>query len=253
MHHNSEDFDNTFLGTGQGGAFGGKCVCPSGNEFLVGKDMSVSDSASEKLKCSAGGVGSDFKNDVGPWSHKSVECGLIGAEATEDKWLGEDFPGSDGGYCKCPNGEVFPVGDNFDQCKSLVCTNGQVDSDHPCKTPSSAIKKRFRHKGVVCEKSPKPSYKFDVGANPHEDGHLIANLVAKSGGKHIIAYLFTGQDTVTEAIDSALIFPDIAGAQYTVGYSTTKGLVDSNGTVKFKKNGDLYGSVVYPSNLASTT
>ena len=78
-------------------------------------------------------------------------------------------------------------------------------------------------------------------------------MVAKSGGKHIIAYLFTGQDTATEAIDSALIFPDIAGAQYTVGYSTTKGLVDSNGTVKFKKNGDLYGSVVYPSNLASTT
>ena len=133
-----------------------------------------------------------------------------------------------------------------------MCVNGQVDTDHPCKTPPWQIKKRFNHKGVICEKSTKATYKFDAGPTPHESGHLIANLVAKSGGKHIIAYLFTGQDTVTEAIDSALIFPDIAGAQYTVGYSTTKGLVDNNGSVKFKKNGDLYGSLVYQSTLPST-
>ena len=118
VHYRSEDFDTTFLGSGKGGESGGKCVCPSGNEFLVGQDMSVADSASEKLKCSGGGVESEFKNGVGPWSYKSVKCGLIGAEATEDAGLGEDFPGSDGGYCKCPNGEVFPVGDNFDTCGS---------------------------------------------------------------------------------------------------------------------------------------
>jgi hypothetical protein len=197
VHHNSSDSDKIFLGTGKGGAFGGKCVCPSGNEFFVGQDMTVADSASKKLKCSGGGEESEFRNDVGLWSYKSVECGLIGEEATDDAGLGEDFPGTDGGYCKCPNGEVFPVGDNFDQCKSLVCINGQVDTDHPCKTPSGAIRKRFRHKGVICGKPTKPNYKFDSQIDPHEDGYLIANLVAKSEGKHIIAYLFTGQDTFT--------------------------------------------------------
>jgi hypothetical protein len=261
VHHNSPDFDRTFLGSGQGGASGGKCVCPSGNEYFVGQDTTVADSASKKLKCSGGGVESEFSNDVGPWSYKSVECGLIGEEATDDAGLGEDFPGTDGGYCQCPNGEVFPVGDNFDQCKSLVCINGQVVTDHPCKTPSEAIGKRFRHKGVICERSTKDNYKFDAGetANrfkpeptPDKFGYLIANLVAKSGGKNIIAYLFTGQDRVTEAIDSALIFPEIAGSQYTIDYSDTKGLVDNNGLVKFLKSGDLYGSRVYQSTLNST-
>jgi hypothetical protein len=256
VHHNSPDFDRTFTGSGLGGASGGKCVCPSGNEYFVGRDTTVADSASTKLKCSGGGAESQFSNDVGPWSYKSVECGLIGEDATDDTGLGEDFPGTDGGYCQCPNGEVFAVGDNFDQCKSLVCVNGKVDTDHPCKTPSEAIRKRFRHKGVICERSTKETYKFEPAptkANPvpipEKFGYLIANLVAKSDGNHIIAYLFSGQDTVTEAIDSALIFPEIAGNQYTIGYSDTKGLVDTNGLVKFTKTGDLYGSVVYPSTL----
>ena len=30
-----------------------------------------------------------------------------------------------GGYCKCPNGEVIPVGDGWDACGSLACFGGE--------------------------------------------------------------------------------------------------------------------------------
>jgi len=39
--------------------------------------------------------------------------------------FGEAKVGAWGGSCRCPNGEVYQVGDNFDGCESLACVGGE--------------------------------------------------------------------------------------------------------------------------------
>merc|ERR1712217_357418 len=42
------------------------------------------------------------------------------------EYVGAPNVGGWGGLCRCPSGEVFEVGDNYDACMSLACEGGEV-------------------------------------------------------------------------------------------------------------------------------
>ncbi|CAE7220694.1 unnamed protein product [Symbiodinium sp. CCMP2456] len=65
---------------------------------------------------------------------KSVETARVGKQPAlqaAENWyykaedFGEPKVGAWGGSCRCPNGEVYQVGDNFDGCESLACVGGE--------------------------------------------------------------------------------------------------------------------------------
>jgi len=42
-------------------------------------------------------------------------------------WVGAPHVGNWGGFCRCPSGTVYQVGDNYDSCGSLACVGGVVE------------------------------------------------------------------------------------------------------------------------------
>jgi ELWxxDGT repeat protein len=80
--------------------------------------------------------------------------------------------GDHGGTCTCPNGEVYQVGDNHDNCASLACVNGQSGT-------CNAEQGEWSRRKVVCVPADKldPScgkdLKFDIseGAKSFTDEH----------------------------------------------------------------------------------
>ena len=86
---------------------------------------------------------------------------------------GHDFPGTNGGLCKCPGGQVFPVGDRWNDCatltennlgeeiylqgkeNSLVCVGGEIFKD--CQLDSTGD---WPYKGVVCDNRRIPEFYF---------------------------------------------------------------------------------------------
>lgn len=57
----------------------------------------------------------------------------------------EDGVGSQGGFCTCPNGDVYSVGDNKDDCKTLACEGGTSGA---CSTDPG---KEFSGMKVTCK------------------------------------------------------------------------------------------------------
>jgi len=68
--------------------------------------------------------------------------------------------GGHGGSCKCPSGETFQVGDNYDYCGSLACDGGESDTCNSEDGPWSGRK-------VVCASTPEP-FRFWTKVSPFE-------------------------------------------------------------------------------------
>lgn len=104
------------------GGFGGSCTCPDGSVFQVGDNHNNCGS----LACIGGESGKCIRRH-GEWSGRKVTCagtnpnkGFEINKVEENK----DGVGGFGGSCTCPDGSVFQVGDNFDDCGSLACVGG---------------------------------------------------------------------------------------------------------------------------------
>merc|ERR1719158_2326718 len=113
--------ENTYdKGVGGVGGWGGYCTCPNGQVYAVGDKMNWCGS----LSCENGKPGECHKRD-GEWSRNKVTCAPASSltttrvENTYDKGVGG--VGGWGGYCTCPNGQVYAVGDKMNWCGSLSC------------------------------------------------------------------------------------------------------------------------------------
>lgn len=111
------------------GDVGGTCTCPSGLTYPVG-GWSGTSSSCARLACVGGTPGEECFESRGPWSGKRVECGGNELYPPRDDYghrsanhLGATA-GEHGGYCACANGQVYPVGDEFNNLKSLSCYGG---------------------------------------------------------------------------------------------------------------------------------
>ena len=59
----------------------------------------------------------------GPWSHKTVTCGL---PFNLDKYTYNAKRGKWGGQYQCPSGKVYNVADNRNDCRTLAGTGGEI-------------------------------------------------------------------------------------------------------------------------------
>ena len=63
-----------------------------------------------------------------------IEAGVAGGNKYYDGEMlqkaGKEATGPWGGMCTCPNGQVYPVGDNNDNCGSLACVGGVAGECH---------------------------------------------------------------------------------------------------------------------------
>ena len=102
------------------GSWGGICRCPDGETFKVGDN---NDSCGS-LAC-FGGEMVNCNNEAGAWSGRKVYCGgkKFAKNVVEENVQGV---GGWGGECKCPDGQIYQVGDNGDSCGSLACVNGKA-------------------------------------------------------------------------------------------------------------------------------
>lgn len=119
------------------GSWGGYCTCPNGEKYGVG-DMGDSCGS---LACFGGTPSECTKRDNAEWSHKRVVCANFQPNVYEDKAPGV---GGWGGYCTCPDGQVYGVGDRGDACGSLACIGGVPGE---CQRKYSV---HWSHKQVTC-------------------------------------------------------------------------------------------------------
>jgi hypothetical protein len=122
VREGSNFWDDLFANDGRGGKYGGTCRCPNGDVYSVGNDPSKA-LKDEALMCKDG-IKATFVGDYGVHSFKSVVCEPAGSLG-KDQYSSYDFPGRLGGFCKCPNGQVYPAGDRWDNCGSLTCDGGE--------------------------------------------------------------------------------------------------------------------------------
>lgn len=96
------------------GGWGGLCTCPNGETYGVGDNHNSCGS----LACVNGEAGKCLK-EGGGWSGAKVEC-----DPNPDNYIENAGMGGWGGFCTCPNGAVYPVGDEHNACGSLACVGG---------------------------------------------------------------------------------------------------------------------------------
>jgi len=108
-----KDINNYNKNAGKGG-WGGTCTCPNGETYLVGDNYDSCGS----LAC-VGGTSGECIRESGGWSGASVICNTKPDDFREDAGSG-----GWGGYCTCPNGAIYPIGDSHDYCKTLACYGG---------------------------------------------------------------------------------------------------------------------------------
>jgi hypothetical protein len=95
--------------------------------------------------------------------------------------------GNWGGYCTCPSGHSYPVGDNHDNCSSLACHGGKSGKCIPekgvwsqnsvtCKikklTPKKVTPDKAKAKKDV-EKPEKPVNKIIIQLEPYSKNSLF--------------------------------------------------------------------------------
>ena len=61
-------------------------------------------------------------------------------EITKNKYFKADGVGTWSGTCKCPDGNIYDVGDNGDNCGSLACINGISDGCSQSNTKGAGMK-----------------------------------------------------------------------------------------------------------------
>lgn len=159
MHEIKGMFDNgnIYEKKNRSGAWGGYCYCPDGQRYAVGDN---GDSC-QSLRC-FNGVSGKCNKRTGKWSNWQVTCDPDGKPKKDNKPKSDqsllDFDdlkdkiekipeidyesdaykksansykkgingaaGAWGGFCTCPDGLMYGVGDNNDGCMSLSCENG---------------------------------------------------------------------------------------------------------------------------------
>ncbi|KAL1507404.1 hypothetical protein AB1Y20_008246 [Prymnesium parvum] len=144
------------------GVWGGTCTCPDGRVYTAGDRGDICGS----LAC-FGGVQGECIEHEGVYSFREVHCAplattRVAARPRDVNVVVEVARGVGewGGTCTCPDGGVYLVGDNQDQCGSLACVNG-VSS--PCNHYASTWKGRK----VICEKTISPPSKPSPPPSPH--------------------------------------------------------------------------------------
>jgi len=164
--------DSKFSNPGKGGKNGGVCVCPDGNTYFVGNDPSDD----SKLACTGDDPANrSFYDFPGFWSYTSLDCLKKSnrpvsrfAKKIGNTITGMLNPGVNGGYCKCPNGQIYPVADKWNDCatseldyaltgeeNSLNCIGGEIYSE--CQIKESPL---WKHRGVVCDQTLVYDYRF---------------------------------------------------------------------------------------------
>jgi hypothetical protein len=128
-------------------------MCPDGQKYGVGdnNDDCVS------LACEGGIRHSKcMRFDSWEWSAKRVVCGKVATKEESENAKEYFLPdvvksgvaamsGAPGGFCICPNGKKYGIGDNNDDCKSLACEGGVQYSK--CNGHADP---QWSHKRVVC-------------------------------------------------------------------------------------------------------
>jgi hypothetical protein len=109
--------------------WGGKCTCPNGTVFYSGVKKGQNCAQGASFGCQNGTV-SDCKEETGVWTGTKIVCGY-----QHGTW---------GGDCKCPDGAIYKVGDNGDDCATLQCDGGEMLN---C---SKSVDDQWKHKKVTC-------------------------------------------------------------------------------------------------------
>jgi hypothetical protein len=130
------------------GSFGGDCTCPDGEVYQVG-DVYLS--AEPTLACFGGTPGA-YHARPGLWSHVKVQCGacdVCGGPAANVYNEHDPSAGGWGGQCACPDGQIYDVGDNYDENQSLRCVGGVWNVKDLNK-----FEGEWSRKSVVCSPCP---------------------------------------------------------------------------------------------------
>ena len=188
------------------------------------------------LACIDGTLRGEITKGAGPWSYKSAECARIGDETGDDY---DDFglPGISGGFCRCPNGQIFPVGDNYDECGSLNCRGGGVEElrlnlktgkTGTCFNTGQA--EIWSHKGVQCDSASGrvPDFKY----YGQKSGFLVGKVLftgETDALSRIFGFMTTGQGFMVKAKDHFKRSPIKQDISYSVEYSNTTGFLKTNG------------------------
>jgi hypothetical protein len=130
------------------GSFGGDCTCPDGEVYQVG-DVYLG--AEPTLACFGGTPGA-YHARHGLWSHVKVQCGacdVCGGPAANVYNEHDPSAGGWGGQCACPDGQIYDVGDNYDEIQSLKCVGGVWNVKDLNK-----FEGEWSRKSVVCSPCP---------------------------------------------------------------------------------------------------
>jgi len=124
------------------GSWGGVCTCPDGQRYHVGDLMDGCADGPQSLACFRGTPSDCIKVSDSARDGMAVKCGeLPEGEApakeapSRNVYAHSGSVGGWGGYCTCPDGQRYNVGDRKDGCargsQSLACFGG---------TPGECIK-----------------------------------------------------------------------------------------------------------------
>jgi hypothetical protein len=174
----SEIPDGLFINPGMGGKYGGRCMCPDGFVYWAG-NPDPTDPTQLACENDLDDTRHEHKKTwpfLGRWSYKSLKCqprapdGSGPTRQANNILTGHDLPGTNGGLCKCPGGQVYPVGDRWNDCgtldqeysqkgveNSLVCVGGQIFKDCEIDTTGHSD---WKYKGVVCDNRQVPEFYY---------------------------------------------------------------------------------------------
>jgi hypothetical protein len=169
-----------------GGGWGGFCTCPNGQRYGVGDN----NDACESLAC-VDGIPSKCNRFVAEeWAGKRVVCGSTttkeeaetaaqnASDYTTSSFLPDDVQpvggGGWGGFCTCPNGQRYGVGDNNDNCESLACEGGMQS---PC---NKFVSDEWALRKVVCGKPATPD-EAESAKQFYGPNIVTAGVAAKTG------------------------------------------------------------------------
>jgi len=99
------------------------CYCNGHVQFGARDELSDSKSVNGQVECST----NQFA-DVMPGVTKSCFCKSVNKYADNVYQTNAPNTGGWGGYCTCPDGSRYAVGDNEDSCGSLACVGGKPGS-----------------------------------------------------------------------------------------------------------------------------
>jgi hypothetical protein len=178
-------------------------TCPSGERYGVGDN----NDDCKSLACEGGIHHSECNRHVSQeWASIRVKCGKPTTEEKAKKSKKYFFPdkvktggaagatGAWGGFCTCPNGEVYGVGDNNNGCGSLACEGGiRYSACYKRKSP------KWGSKRVVCgQQTGKEEAENAAEENEEVDEDIMPNI-AKSMEKGASDSEATADDTERDA------------------------------------------------------